>query len=122
MALIAPVRQLAAIDWDMASGKMSSSPLSTPSKMARATDSGDALGMSNPRVMSVSVGPVRTAWTLIPRAARSARSDCVRVKAAAFEIAYAGVNGNGATAIVDTLLTIAPRDRVSSGRKARVTL
>ena len=39
----------------MGSGKISSSPFSTPPKMARATDSGAALGMSKPRVMSVSM-------------------------------------------------------------------
>ena len=43
------------------SGKISSSPLSTASKMASATDSGDAYGMPVPRVMSVSTGPGRTA-------------------------------------------------------------
>ena len=56
---------------------MSSSPLSTPSKMARATDSGDALGISKPRVISVSVGPVKTAWTFTPAPGQSARSDWV---------------------------------------------
>src|SRR6266446_2504055 len=60
-AVAAPVRQLSAMDCDMGSGKMSSSPASTPSKMARATDSGEAFGMSMPRVMSVSTKPVRTA-------------------------------------------------------------
>ena len=74
---------------------MSSSPLSTPSKMARATDSGEALGMSKPRVMSVSVGPVRMAWTRTPRPASRARSDCVRLNAAALEIAYAGSEREG---------------------------
>jgi hypothetical protein len=71
----------------MGSGKMSSSPFSTPSKMARATDSGEALGISKPRVMSVSVGPVSTAWTFTPCPARRARSDWVRLNAAALEIA-----------------------------------
>ena len=104
----------------MASGKMSSSPLSTASKMARATDSGEALGMSRPRVMSVSVGPVRTAWTRTPCPARRARSDWVSENAAAFESEYAGVSGKGARAISDTLLMMAPRERASSGRKARV--
>jgi len=46
--------------------------------MARATDSGVALGMSKPRVMSVSVGPVRTAWTRIPRPAGSALRESPR--------------------------------------------
>jgi hypothetical protein len=99
---------------------MSSSSASTPSKMARATDSGEAFGMRKPRVISVSVGPVSTACTLTPRGANSARSDCVRLKAAAFDTAYAGVTGNGATAIIETLLTIAPLERDSSGRKACV--
>ena len=54
--------------------------------MARATDSGVAFGMSNPRFMSVSVGPVRTACTRMPRPASRARSDWVRLNAAAFEI------------------------------------
>jgi hypothetical protein len=66
---------------------MSSSPFSTPSKIARATDSGEAFGRSRSRVMSVSTGPVRAAWTVTPRPASSARSDCVSENAAAFEIA-----------------------------------
>ena len=66
-ALTAPLRQLSAIDSDTGSGKMSSSPFSIPSKMARATDSGEAFGTSKPRLMSVSTGPARTAWTLTPR-------------------------------------------------------
>jgi hypothetical protein len=37
--------------------------------------------------MSVSTGPVRAAWTVTPRPASSARSDCVSENAAAFEIA-----------------------------------
>ncbi len=60
----------------MGSGKISSSPFSTPSKMARATDSGEALGMSRPRDISESTGPVRTACTLTPRPAKRARNDC----------------------------------------------
>jgi hypothetical protein len=36
--------------------------------------------------MSVSVGPVRTAWTRTARPANRARSDWVREKAAALEI------------------------------------
>ncbi len=71
--------------------------------------------------MSVSVGPVRTACTRTPRPASRARRDCVRENAAAFEIEYAGVSGRGARAIVDTLLTMAPPERVSAGRKAVVT-
>jgi len=43
-ALAGPLRQLWASDCDMASGKISSCPCSTPSKMARATDSGAAFG------------------------------------------------------------------------------
>jgi hypothetical protein len=35
--------------------------LSTASKMATATDSGNALGTSDPHVISVSTGPGRTA-------------------------------------------------------------
>ena len=58
---------------------------------------------------------------LTPRPARRARSDWVRLNAAAFEMAYAGMIGNGAKAIIDTLLTIAPPERTSSGRKAWVT-
>jgi hypothetical protein len=45
-ALAVPLRQLSARDSDMGSGKISSSPFSTPSKMARATDSGEAFGTS----------------------------------------------------------------------------
>src|SRR5918996_3440062 len=85
-ALTALLRQLSARDSDMGSGKISSSPLSTPSKMARATDAGAVFGMSKPRVMSVSTGPVRTACTFTPRPARRTRSDWVRENATAFEI------------------------------------
>ena len=51
------------MDSDMGSGKMSSSSFSAPSKMARATDSGEAFGTSKPRDISVSTGPDRAAWT-----------------------------------------------------------
>jgi hypothetical protein len=85
-ALAVPLRQLSAIDSDAGSGKISSSPFSTPSKMARATDSGEAFGASRPRDISVSTGPAMTACTLTPRPAKRARSDCDRENAAAFEI------------------------------------
>src|SRR5579862_8830237 len=68
-ALAGPLRQLSARTDERGSGKISSSPFSMPSKMALATDSTEAFGISKPRVMSVSVGPVRTAWTRTPRAA-----------------------------------------------------
>jgi hypothetical protein len=55
------------------------------SRMARATDCGEALGMSRSRVISVSVGPVSTAWTARPPG-QQARSDWVRENAAALEI------------------------------------
>src|SRR5215467_1897895 len=84
-AFAALPRQLSAMDADMGSGKISSCPFSTPSKVARATDSAEALGMSKPRVMSVSVGPVKTPWTRTPRPARRARSDWVKENAAALE-------------------------------------
>ena len=58
----------------------------TPSKIAPATDSGEAFGMSRPRDISVSTGPGRTTCTLKPCLARRARSDCARENAAAFEI------------------------------------
>ena len=41
--------------------------------------------------------------------------------AAAFEIEYAGMIGRAATAEFDRMLTIAPCDRVNSGRNAWVT-
>jgi hypothetical protein len=85
-ALAAPLRQLSAIDFDMGSGKISSSPLSAPSTMARATDSGEAFGMSRPRVISVSTGPARTTCTRTPSGAKRARNDCDRLNADAFEI------------------------------------
>src|SRR5690348_9446184 len=87
-ALAAPVRQPSAMDCDMGSGKMSSSPSSTPSKMARATDSGEVFGMSRPRELgiSVSTGPLNTACTRTPRPASRARSACDRENAAALEI------------------------------------
>ena len=43
-ALAGPLRQLSARTAESGSGKMSSSPFSTPSKMARATDCGGGLG------------------------------------------------------------------------------
>jgi hypothetical protein len=43
------------------------------------------LGISRPWVMSVSTGPARTAWTRTPRPASRARSDWVRLSAAALE-------------------------------------
>src|SRR5258708_10834468 len=55
-ALAMPARHPSAIDWDTGSGKMSSSPFSRPSKMPRAADSVETLGMSKPRFMSVSTG------------------------------------------------------------------
>src|SRR5438309_4625563 len=55
IAFAALPRQLAAIDADIGSGKMSSSSFSTPSRMARATDFGEAFGRLRPRVISVSV-------------------------------------------------------------------
>lgn len=57
---------------------MSSSPISVPSKIARATDSGEAFGTSRLRDISVSTGPARTAWTLTPCPAKRARKDCVK--------------------------------------------
>jgi hypothetical protein len=50
-ALAAPLRQPCATDCDHGSGKISSSPFSTPSKMARATECGEAFGMSRPRAV-----------------------------------------------------------------------
>jgi hypothetical protein len=70
---------------DRESGKISSSPSSTPSRMALATDSGAAFGMSRYRVISVSTGPASTACTLTPCPANSARNDWVRLNAAALE-------------------------------------
>src|SRR5262249_606979 len=84
-ALAAPVRQLSDIVSDSGSGKISSSPRSIPSKMPRATDSGELFGISSPRTMSVSIGPAMTACTFT-RPAKMARSDCESENAAAFEI------------------------------------
>ena len=71
--------------------------------------------------MSVSTGPVRTACTLTPCPASSARSDWVSENAAALEIEYPGMTGRGARAFSDRLLTMTPPARVSCGRKAWVT-
>src|SRR6267142_2811548 len=84
-ALSALPRQPSAIVADIGSGKISSSPFSTPSKISRAADSGEALGMSSSRVISVSIGPGRTACTRTPCPAKSARSACDMENAAAFE-------------------------------------
>src|SRR5205807_9696854 len=110
-ALAAPARQASAMDWDTGSGKISSSPFSNPSKMPRAADSVEAFGMLKPRFMSVSMGPKTTEWTVTPSAARSARSDCVMLKAAAFEMEYDGITGNAASPTSDRLLMMDPLDR-----------
>src|SRR6266567_5979205 len=57
----------------------------TPSKMPCARDWGEAFGMSRSRTMSVSTGPVSTAWTRTPCPARSIRSDWVKLNAAALD-------------------------------------
>jgi hypothetical protein len=118
-ALDAPVRHASAMDWDAGSGKISSSPLSIPSKMPAAAYSGEAFGISKPRFISVSMGPRMTAWTITPLPAKIALSDCVMFNAAAFEMEYAGIIGKAASATKERLLTMAPLERVSSGRKAR---
>src|SRR5262249_23184601 len=87
--LIEPPPQLGASIADNGSGKISSSPAATPSKIACATDAGDALGTSRSRDISVSVGPVSTACTATPCGARRARCDWVSENAAALEIEYA---------------------------------
>ena len=69
------VRQRSARGADIGSGKMSSSPCSIRSRVARATSSGGVFGISSARTMSVSIGPGITAYTLTPRAVSSARSD-----------------------------------------------
>src|SRR5919204_229567 len=106
---------------DIGSGKISSSRRSTPSKMPRATASGEVFGMSRSRTTSVSIGPAMTACTRTPRPARRARSDCESENAAAFEIEQAGRTGTAANAATETTLTTAPPVRVSSGRNASVT-
>ena len=79
-----------------------------PSKIARATDSGEAFGTSRPRDISVSTGPARTAWTLTPCPAKRARKDCVKERAAAFDAEYAGITGRAARAAMESTLTTAP--------------
>ena len=54
--------------------------------MPRAAVSADAFGISRPRLISVSMGPRRTAWTVTPSPVKNARNDCVALNAAAFEI------------------------------------
>ena len=44
-ALVTPVRQRSAMDCEAGSGKISSSPLSNPSKMPTAADSVEAFGI-----------------------------------------------------------------------------
>src|SRR6267378_6454036 len=84
-ALDTPARQPSAMDRDVGSGKISSSPLSKPSKMPTAADSVETFGMLKPRFISVSTGPRTTAWTVTPWPAKSALSDCVKLSAAAFD-------------------------------------
>jgi hypothetical protein len=85
-ALAGPLRQLSAMDSDMGSGKMSSSPFSTPSKMG--SRNGLRRGL---RYVEVS-GHIRVPGAgqdgMYPHApsGQRARSDCDRENAAAFEI------------------------------------
>ncbi len=70
------------------------------------------------RVHAVLTGPTDTEMTRgfdIPKATPEA------VARAIFDGVENGVSGKGATAIVDTLLTMAPPERVSNGRKAWMT-
>src|SRR5262245_30397956 len=60
-ALATPLCQPSAIDRDAGSGKISSSPFSKPSNIPAAADSVEAFGMSKPRFISVSIGPITTA-------------------------------------------------------------
>ena len=92
-AFTALLRQPSAIASDIGSGKISSSSFSTPSKIALAADCGEAFGISRFRVISVSRGPGKAVWTLTPRPASSARSDCESENAAAFEATNAIRNG-----------------------------
>src|SRR5208282_2487534 len=85
-ALLTPERQASAMDWDAGSGKISSSPFSSPSKMPVAANSVETFGMLKPRFMSVSTGPKTTACTVTPWLASSTLNDCVRFSAAAFEV------------------------------------
>src|SRR5258708_19471832 len=59
------------------------------------------------------------ACTIYPWPDKIALIDCVMFNAAALEIEYAGIIGKAASATNERLLTIAPWERVSSGRKAR---
>jgi hypothetical protein len=84
-AFDALLRQPSATGADTGSGKISSSPRSTPSRIAAATAAGAAFGISRSRVMSVSTGPGRTTCTVTSRPASSARSDCESENAAALD-------------------------------------
>src|SRR5450755_1860642 len=83
------------MDWDAGSGKMSSSPFSSPSKMPSAVVCIEAFGISKPRFMSVSVGPMTTAWTLTPWPANSALSDCVMFERGRLRNGVAGNDRQG---------------------------
>src|ERR1041385_1333191 len=85
-ALTTPARQPSAIGAEAGSGKISSSPRASPSKMDAAADAGDAFGISRPRFISVSTGPRTTPWTVTLSCARRARSDSVMLSAGAFEL------------------------------------
>jgi len=60
---------------DIGSGKMSSLPETTPSRIAFATSSGLVFCSGIEAAMSVSTGPRKTAWTAIPRFASDPLSD-----------------------------------------------
>src|SRR5579862_8381220 len=109
-ARAAPLRQPSAMDADMGAGKMSSFPFATPSKMARATNSGEAFDRPRPRDISASTGPVTTACTLAPRPAKRERSDFDKENAAAFAIECAAMSGKAAKPVTDRTLTMAPRE------------
>jgi hypothetical protein len=66
------------------SGKISSSPFSSPSKNPAPRTRGSPLVLA--AFMSVPMGPRKTAWTVTPSPASSALSDCVKLDDAAFEM------------------------------------
>jgi hypothetical protein len=118
--LATPVGKFFVMEGDAGSGMVSYPPYSSPSEMPSATESGEAVGISKLWVMPESTGPERHREPVTPWFV-STLCDCVMLNATAFQMEKAGTTGKGASATRDRLLTMAPIERFSSGKAARVT-
>jgi len=105
MALTPPLRQLSAMDADMGSGKMSSSSCSTPSKMPRATASGEDFGISKPRSYRCRWGrsaqPEHARLSRQERAQRLSHIECRRLRDRVSRSERKGGKGHGRHVVDD---------------------